>query len=729
LDGGGLVLFGDGARGGILLGAEVGGMRAAGVMGGSGGGAAGEYAPTGLLPAGLGTATLIPTACIGLGISEIIRPLVWMGVFYGISQMAILHLRHLNGKEGLEKFTAAIAEFYDGNVVRQITISTNLLDSHVRLENIAARVLTAQLPIKRLAELLSERPYLHCRQMTVGFDQGERIQYSTDEVLATIEITPPSHMPPERFGDLLIRMTDVLGRHLTLTRKPEILNEHLTSEQKEGLRYYERALSDLTAQADQLGRIAAVQTQESQKFLDQKVGEMENRYEQRVQGLEADWHARNEAVDRREQELEKRYEQRVLAVEPDYQAKRQELDRREEDLERRYEQRSQGLEAEYQAKRQELDRRSEELKQQAEQQTRVIEADCQAKRQELDRRSEELKQQAEQHVQILEADYQAKKQDVERREKELENRYEQRLRALDAEQQVRNQDVERREKELEKRHEQRGQVLEADHQAAKQELGRREQELEKQYEQRVQVMEGGYQAKLQEVDRRGEELKQQAEQRVEAVRMSHQSRGQELDRREEQLKQQAEQLDAQSTAVNRRELVKKMQAMIEQEKEAKTSPQTEQKRKIIDQVCISVLGGFGSLLVFLVIWIAGWKQVTWHTLLPLGVVTIGFGCTLAFYLRFNNQWFAEHARAEFASRKLGSDFLRANWIAELFLESKENSKLDLPDGLLRAFAQGLFAEANGDTKGRNPVDQMVRGAKNPVDGSPKDPDDVAAGGK
>ncbi|MGE5609738.1 MAG: hypothetical protein ACM359_10825 [Bacillota bacterium] len=524
--------------------------------------------------------------------------------------MATLHLRHLSGKEALEKFTTAIAEFYDGNVIRQVIIHTNIMDGHVRLENIATRVLTSQLPIKKLADLLADRPFLYCRQITAAFDHGESIQYSTDGILATIDINGPSHMPPERFADQLIRMTDVLGKHFTLTRKPEVLNEHLTAEQRDGLRHYEQALSDLTTQTAQLGRMAATQMQESQKVLDQRLADLEKRYDQRSQTLEADYQARCQQLDRRAQELEAQHQQRLQALEPEYEAKKQDLEHREQ----------------------------------------------------------ELKAQVQQQLHTLETADEARKQDLERREQELKNRYEQRVRTLEADHQTRGQDLERRQQDLEKRYEQRAQTLEAD-----------------------------YQAKRLDLDRRAEELKHQAEQRVQSLEANYQAKSQELNRREQELKALAEQCDVRARAVTRRDLVQKMQELIEKQKDVATSPDVEQKRKLLHQVCLAVLGGFGALLIFVVLAIVIKQQTAWQqTILPLAVVTLGFGSTLAFYLRSNHQWLAEHARTELANRKLGSDILRANWIAELFMESKENSRIELPEGLLLTFAQGLFSDAPGE---------------------------------
>jgi hypothetical protein len=67
-----------------------------------------------------------------------------------------------------------------------------------------------------------------------------------------------------------------------------------------------------------------------------------------------------------------------------------------------------------------------------------------------------------------------------------------------------------------------------------------------------------------------------------------------------------------------------------------------------------------------------------------------FISTAIFYIRWNDQWFKEHANAEFENRKFSRDIVRASWIAELLFEWKEKKEVPLPEELITSYTTGLF---------------------------------------
>ena len=95
----------------------------------------------------------------------------------------------------------------------------------------------------------------------------------------------------------------------------------------------------------------------------------------------------------------------------------------------------------------------------------------------------------------------------------------------------------------------------------------------------------------------------------------------------------------------------------------------------------------------------------WYQYAPLSVGTAFLISTLVYYIKWNDQWSNEHARAESRNKKLNADILRASWLAEMFFEGKDKERI-LPDLLLSRFSEGLFAEVS--TSGpEHPSDQMT----------------------
>ncbi|MBL8879304.1 MAG: hypothetical protein JNG88_09315 [Phycisphaerales bacterium] len=80
----------------------------------------------------------------------------------------------------------------------------------------------------------------------------------------------------------------------------------------------------------------------------------------------------------------------------------------------------------------------------------------------------------------------------------------------------------------------------------------------------------------------------------------------------------------------------------------------------------------------------------WHLFVPLSAATITFLTTAIYYIRWNDQWFREHAQSEFRNVRFADDMNRASWLAELVFEWDKEKAGAMPDSLLSAFSQGLF---------------------------------------
>lgn len=206
-----------------------------------------------------------------------------------------------------------------------------------------------------------------------------------------------------------------------------------------------------------------------------------------------------------------------------------------------------------------------------------------------------------------------------------------------------------------------------------------------------------------------EELEAKYQDREDELQQRHNKRSEELANQESEFKKRVSEFDDRERTVVRRDLLKKISEKIEEQKTAKLSETTAQKRQVIHIACgTSMLIGLGLVGVG----VHGLYQSVesdWLKFIPFTTGVLLFASTLVFYLKWNNAWFTEHARAELANRKFAADILRASWIAELYFEWKEEKPVDFPPELIHSFTNGLFKDENWTNEGHHPAEQLVAG--------------------
>lgn len=178
-----------------------------------------------------------------------------------------------------------------------------------------------------------------------------------------------------------------------------------------------------------------------------------------------------------------------------------------------------------------------------------------------------------------------------------------------------------------------------------------------------------------------------------------------LEERERQHQRKELELDARENTVVRRDLLKQIQAIIGEQKEIELSEKTNRKRIMVHILCAATLVASMALISVFAYKVAHDDSASWHHLAPLSAGLVLLASTLVYYLKWNDQWFREHAQAEFRNKKLNSDILRASWLAELFFEGNEKDR-QLPDMLLSRFSEGLFLDSSGPGV-EHPSDQFV----------------------
>ena len=142
----------------------------------------------------------------------------------------------------------------------------------------------------------------------------------------------------------------------------------------------------------------------------------------------------------------------------------------------------------------------------------------------------------------------------------------------------------------------------------------------------------------------------------------------------------------------RRDLLKQMQKNIQEQREIQLSEQTTRKRWVIHGICIVVLMVTAAATFLCGSHVLKTTQVNWFHFAPLSASVIFFISTLIYYIKWNDQWFKEHAQAEFRNMRFAADILRASWLAELLFEWEKEKETQLPEAVITRFTQNLFAD-------------------------------------
>lgn len=194
--------------------------------------------------------------------------------------------------------------------------------------------------------------------------------------------------------------------------------------------------------------------------------------------------------------------------------------------------------------------------------------------------------------------------------------------------------------------------------------------------------------------------------RQQALDLEHQAKLKELEERERAYAEAVKQFELRNNTAVRRDLLKEIRSKIEEQKAIKITGDTLSKRRIIHQIC----GGTIAVSI-LAIWFFVWRfsEATasdWRLLIPLSTWTAIFISTSIYYIRWNDQWFRDHAKIEFENRKFSADILRASWVAELLFEWVEKKGITMPPELVASFTKNLFEGMSADSR-LHPADQLT----------------------
>ncbi len=198
--------------------------------------------------------------------------------------------------------------------------------------------------------------------------------------------------------------------------------------------------------------------------------------------------------------------------------------------------------------------------------------------------------------------------------------------------------------------------------------------------------------------------------RTQELEAKTEERATELDAREVDLQRQRQELDDRSARHARREQSRALQKKIS-DRTQKFTLTRETRRKRLPVHCI-----FGALLLVsggLVTWTmfspatATSGIASWFELVRLPIGALGFALTSIFYIRWNDQWFRQHANQEFKLQQLALDVDRAGYATEMLLEWQENKSVEMPGVLVDRLTTGLFTDQTTTARARHPTEDIA----------------------
>ncbi len=214
--------------------------------------------------------------------------------------MAEFYLRPLPGAEALRKFIKVSIDLLPKARFQTLTVDTNLLSPHLQILNSVPTDWESR--TAGLATVLGERDYCRCTKISASANDQQNnqarfvLEYIVNPDGISAKVVANNLDALSHLGKDPIALADAVYKEFPLIRPDEIFLNALPDAQKKQLQVYERAISDLTAQAakmqDSAGKIAIEQaeyfrkrSEEMDKELVEKRGQLQQQYDQATQDL------------------------------------------------------------------------------------------------------------------------------------------------------------------------------------------------------------------------------------------------------------------------------------------------------------------------------------------------------------------------------------------------------------------------------------------------------------
>ncbi len=219
-----------------------------------------------------------------------------------------------------------------------------------------------------------------------------------------------------------------------------------------------------------------------------------------------------------------------------------------------------------------------------------------------------------------------------------------------------------------------------------------------------------------EFNKRQKVLEKEHEAARQSLEDKHETKDQALNEREEFLNAKIKEIDDRESKHVRRTLREDLKKQLEKRSERfELTKGTVGLRKPIYRFTLALLAFFGiGLAAFSYLSFEQFSKETAASTTEIITLSLkqlafalGFGSTAIFFIRWNNQWFRQHAREEFRLKRLDLDLDRASWVVEMALEWSDEKGTEIPKELVERLTANLFVDDDIKEEALHPADQLA----------------------
>ena len=190
------------------------------------------------------------------------------------------------------------------------------------------------------------------------------------------------------------------------------------------------------------------------------------------------------------------------------------------------------------------------------------------------------------------------------------------------------------------------------------------------------------------------QLRDETDAGKERLQGEHTERAKALQSREQELEKRQREVDDRSSRHARRALRQDLKGALAKRSEKFTlTAKTGAKRIPIHVLFLLLIVASGAFLTesFLMLLKTTLSDPgVWYVGLKTVLSGVAFAAAVVYYIRWNDQWFRQHADEEFRLKRLELDIDRASWVVEMALEWKEEKGRKIPEELVDRLSRNLF---------------------------------------
>ena len=200
------------------------------------------------------------------------------------------------------------------------------------------------------------------------------------------------------------------------------------------------------------------------------------------------------------------------------------------------------------------------------------------------------------------------------------------------------------------------------------------------------------------------------DEKAKALDAQHEQRAAKLATREQEIEERRRELDDRSARHARRQQSRELQEKLSgRSKKFELTSETQQKRLPIHMIFVLLLAMSGGLIGHSLLFPATASEGVglWVGFVRLPLGALGFALTSIFYIRWNDQWFRQHANQEFRFQQLALDVDRAGYVVEMLMEWQEDKGSEMPAVIVDRLTTGLFTDQTSEERVRHPTEDVT----------------------